>query len=46
MTTLRHLIWMLTAALGLILVASPSFAQAQYQDPGDQPGLIADECNL
>ena len=35
MTTLRHLIWMLTAALGLILVASPSFAQAQYQDPGD-----------
>ena len=43
MTTLRHLIWMLTAALGLILVASPSFAQAQYQDPGDQPGLIADD---
>src|ERR1700751_293280 len=43
MTTLRHLIWMLTAALGLILVASPSFAQAQYQDPGHQPVLIADD---
>jgi lipoprotein-anchoring transpeptidase ErfK/SrfK len=43
MTTLRHLIWMLTAAFGLILSTSQTFAQAQYQDPGDQPGLIADD---
>jgi len=43
MTTLRHLIWILTAAFGLILSTSQTFAQAQYPDPGDQPGLIADD---
>jgi lipoprotein-anchoring transpeptidase ErfK/SrfK len=43
MTKLRHLIWILTAAFGLILSTSQIFAQAQYQDPGDQPGLIADD---
>jgi lipoprotein-anchoring transpeptidase ErfK/SrfK len=42
MTKYRHLIWVLTAAFGLMLSASPTFAQAQY-DPGDQPGLIADD---
>jgi lipoprotein-anchoring transpeptidase ErfK/SrfK len=43
MTKLRHLIWILTAAFGLFLSTSQTFAQAQYQDPGDQPGLIADD---
>jgi lipoprotein-anchoring transpeptidase ErfK/SrfK len=38
---LRHLIPMLTAAIGLSLSASASFAQSQ--DPGDQPGLVADD---
>jgi lipoprotein-anchoring transpeptidase ErfK/SrfK len=41
MAKLRHLIWMLTAALGLILSTSQSYAQ--QQDPGDQPGLVADD---
>ena len=43
MTKLRHLIWILTAAFGLVLSTSQTFAQAQYSDPGDQPGLIADD---
>jgi lipoprotein-anchoring transpeptidase ErfK/SrfK len=43
MTTLRHLIWMLMATIGLTLLTSQAFAQAQYQDPGDQPGLLADD---
>jgi lipoprotein-anchoring transpeptidase ErfK/SrfK len=37
----RHLIYLLTAAIGLSLSASQSFAQGQ--DPGDQPGLVADD---
>jgi lipoprotein-anchoring transpeptidase ErfK/SrfK len=38
---LRHLIPMLTAAIGLSFSATASFAQSQ--DPGDQPGLVADD---
>ena len=41
MTTLRHLIWMLTAAAGLLLSTEASYAQSN--DPGDQPGLVADD---
>jgi lipoprotein-anchoring transpeptidase ErfK/SrfK len=41
MTRFRHPIRMLMATIGLILVASPSYAQ--QQDSGDQPGLIADD---
>ena len=41
MTKLRHLIFTLPAAIGLLLSALPSFAQGQ--DPGDQPGLMADD---
>jgi lipoprotein-anchoring transpeptidase ErfK/SrfK len=41
MTTFRHPIWMLAAALGLVLSASHSLAQ--QPDVGDQPGLIADD---
>jgi lipoprotein-anchoring transpeptidase ErfK/SrfK len=41
MTKLRHLIWMSMATIGLILSASQTFAQGQ--DPGDQPGLVADD---
>ena len=43
MTTLRHLIWTLIAASGLILSASQSQAQLRQPDIGDQPGLIADD---
>jgi len=42
MTTLRHLIWILMAATGVLLFPSQSFAQ-QRQDVGDQPGLVADD---
>jgi lipoprotein-anchoring transpeptidase ErfK/SrfK len=38
---LRHLIYLLMAAIGLALSAMPGFAQGQ--DPGDQPGLVADD---
>jgi lipoprotein-anchoring transpeptidase ErfK/SrfK len=38
-----HLNWMMTAAIGLLLSVSPGHAQQQQQDPGDQPGLIADD---
>jgi len=38
---LRHLIYLLSAAIGLSLSATPSFAQSS--DPGDQPGLVADD---
>src|ERR1043166_6524814 len=38
---LRHLMLTLTAAFGLSLSAAPGFAQSQ--DPGDQPGLVADD---
>jgi lipoprotein-anchoring transpeptidase ErfK/SrfK len=41
MTKLRHLIWILTAATGLVLSTSANYAQSQ--DPGDQPGLVADD---
>ena len=41
MPQLRHLTWMMMAAFGLLLSASPS--GAQQQDPGDQPGLVADD---
>ena len=41
MTTFRHAIWMVMAAVGLTLSASPGFAQKP--DAGDQPGLIADD---
>jgi lipoprotein-anchoring transpeptidase ErfK/SrfK len=41
MTKLRHLIWMSMAAAGLLLSTSASYAQSQ--DPGDQPGLVADD---
>jgi lipoprotein-anchoring transpeptidase ErfK/SrfK len=42
MTTLRHLIWILMAATGVLLFPSQSFAQ-QRQDVGDQPGRVADD---
>ena len=41
MSRLRHLTWMMIAATGLLLFASPG--RAQQQDPGDQPGLVADD---
>jgi lipoprotein-anchoring transpeptidase ErfK/SrfK len=45
MTQLRHsaliLAWTSMAAIGLLLSTSPSHAQSQ--DPGDQPGLVADD---
>ena len=41
MMKFRHVIWTMAAAAGLLLSASPSFAQKP--DVGDQPGLIADE---
>jgi lipoprotein-anchoring transpeptidase ErfK/SrfK len=41
MAKLRHLIWMFMLATGLMLSASPVFAQRQ--DAGDQPGLVADD---
>jgi lipoprotein-anchoring transpeptidase ErfK/SrfK len=41
MIKFRHLIWTVIAAIGLMLSASQSFAQ--QNDPGDQPGLIADD---
>ena len=37
----RHLIWIFVAALSLAFPASRSFAQ--QNDPGDQPGLLADD---
>jgi lipoprotein-anchoring transpeptidase ErfK/SrfK len=41
MIKFRHMIWTVVATLGLMLSASQSFAQ--QNDPGDQPGLIADD---
>ena len=41
MTKFRHLIWMVIAALGLMLSVSQSFAQ--QPDVGDQPGLLPDD---
>jgi len=42
MMKLRHLTWMLTAITCLVLSTSAGYAQ-QQQDPGDQPGLVADD---
>jgi lipoprotein-anchoring transpeptidase ErfK/SrfK len=42
MMEFRHLIWSAMAAIGLVLASPPSHAQ-QQQDPGDQPGLVADD---
>jgi len=41
MVTSRHLIWTVVATIGLFLSTSQSFAQKN--DPGDQPGLLADD---
>ena len=41
MTKFRHLIWITTAAIGLMLSASPGLAQ--QPDRGDQPGLMPDD---
>ena len=41
MTKLRHLIWTVVAAAGLMISASHSFAQ--QPDVGDQPGLLPDD---
>ena len=41
MIKFRHLTPMLVIAAGLLLSASPGFAQ--QSDPGDEPGLIADD---
>jgi len=41
MTKLRNLAWMSMAAIGLLFSTSHSYAQSN--DPGDQPGLIADD---
>src|SRR5258707_14475194 len=41
MTKFRHLIWMLIAAMGLMLSASQG--HAQKPDVGDQPGLLPDD---
>src|SRR3982074_2906358 len=41
MTKFRHLIWMVIAAVGLMLSVSHSYAQ--QPDVGDQPGLLADD---
>ena len=41
MTKLRHLAWTSMAAIGLLLSTSSSHAQSN--DPGDQPGLVADD---
>ncbi len=42
MTAFRHLSWMMMAAIGLAVSTFPSRAQ-QPADPGDQPGLVADD---
>jgi lipoprotein-anchoring transpeptidase ErfK/SrfK len=41
MSKCRDLTWMMLAAIGLLLSTSPS--HAQRPDPGDQPGLVADD---
>ena len=41
MTKLRNLAWMSIAAIALLFSTSHSYAQSN--DPGDQPGLIADD---
>ena len=41
MIKIRHLIWMMIAAIGLMLTVSHSYAQ--QPDVGDQPGLLPDD---
>src|SRR5947209_18930226 len=41
MIEFRRLIWIFIATAGLMLSASQGFAQ--QNDPGDQPGLLADD---
>jgi hypothetical protein len=41
MIKFHHLIWTVIASIGLILSTSQSFAQ--QTDPGDQPGLLAND---
>ena len=43
MTKFRHLIWMVIAALGLMLSVSQGQAELRQPDVGDQPGLVADD---
>ena len=43
MAKFRHLIWMVVAAVGLVLSASQSYAQQGHLDVGDQPGLLPDD---
>jgi lipoprotein-anchoring transpeptidase ErfK/SrfK len=42
MTAFRHLSWLMMAAIGLVFSTSHVSAQ-QQNDPGDQPGLVADD---
>jgi lipoprotein-anchoring transpeptidase ErfK/SrfK len=39
----HRLIWLMMASIGLILSVSPTCAQQLRQDPGDEPGLVADD---
>ena len=39
MTKFRYSIWMVIAAVGLMLSASQSQAQLRQPDAGDQPGI-------
>src|SRR5258708_20304978 len=41
MTKFRHVIWMVIAAVGLMLSVAQSYAQ--QPDVGDQPGLLPDD---
>ncbi|WP_407168109.1 L,D-transpeptidase [Bradyrhizobium sp. ORS 111] len=41
MTKLRHLVWMVTAVVGLVLSTSQGFAQSRPDV--DEPGLVPDE---
>ena len=43
MTEFRRVSWMMIAAIGLVFSAPPGRAQQQRTDPGDQPGLVADD---
>ena len=43
MTEFRRVSWMMIAAIGLVFSAPPGRAQGQRTDPGDQPGLVADD---
>ena len=43
MLEFRHLFCSTIAAVGLIFSTAHSYAQQPQSDPGDQPGLIADD---